>query len=77
MLFGADVHEKRAADFDDARAPLGFPETAPFVGIHDAGLGGDAGPIGWSTYAPALALALRRGAGAGCLLYTSPSPRDS
>ena len=34
----------------------GFTETAPFVGMADAGLGGGSGPIGWQTFQPAVLL---------------------
>ena len=51
LLFNFDMApflRKRVLDFLDAqRANGGFTETAPFVGIADAGLGGDSGPIGW------------------------------
>ena len=41
------------SDFiDSQRSNGGFTETAPYVGIADAGLGGDSGPIGWQTYLP-------------------------
>ena len=44
--------EKRVGDYLDAQRPNGgFTETAPFVGIADAGLGGDSGPIGWQVRA--------------------------
>ena len=37
-------YEKRIQDYNDAqRDNGGFTETAPFVGIADAGLGGDSG----------------------------------
>jgi len=43
--------EKRLRDAVDAQRPNGgFTETAPFVGIADAGLGGGAGPIGWAVW---------------------------
>ena len=49
-------YEKRVRDFLDAqRANGGFTETAPFVGIADAGMGGGSGPIGWETVVPVLA----------------------
>jgi alpha-L-rhamnosidase len=49
--------EKRLGDFAAAQRPNGgFTETAPFVGISDAGLGGGSGPIGWETYVPAAAM---------------------
>jgi alpha-L-rhamnosidase len=47
----AALLEKRLRDAVDAQRPNGgFTETAPFVGISDAGLGGDAGPIGWAAW---------------------------
>jgi alpha-L-rhamnosidase len=50
-------YEKRLNDYVDAqRNNGGFSETAPFVGISDAGLGDDSGPIGWQTFAPAVAM---------------------
>jgi len=49
-------YEKRLQDYLDAQRPNGgFTETAPFVGISDAGLGGDSGPVGWQTFAPVMA----------------------
>jgi alpha-L-rhamnosidase len=43
--------EKRVMDFVAAQRPNGgFTETAPFVGISDAGLGEGSGPIGWEAY---------------------------
>lgn len=46
---------KVARDFGDAQRPNGgFTETAPFVGIADAGFGGGSGPIGWGTVHPLL-----------------------
>lgn len=45
----AALLEKRLRDTVDAqRANGGFTETAPYVGISDAGLGGGSGPIGWA-----------------------------
>jgi alpha-L-rhamnosidase len=45
----AALLEKRLRDTVDAQRPNGgFTETAPYVGIDDAGLGGGAGPIGWA-----------------------------
>jgi alpha-L-rhamnosidase len=47
----ATFYAKRLDDVLDAqRANGGITETAPFVGISDAGLGGGSGPIGWQTY---------------------------
>lgn len=52
-LVGFDVssfYAKRVYDMLDAqRSPGGITETAPFVGISDAGLGSDSGPIGWDS----------------------------
>jgi hypothetical protein len=46
-------YEKRVLDYSDARRPNGgFTETAPFVGMADAGMGGGSGPIGWQTFQP-------------------------
>lgn len=40
-------------DYADAQRPNGgFTETAPYVGIDDAGMGGDSGPIGWQSFMP-------------------------
>ncbi|MCL5097867.1 MAG: glycoside hydrolase family 78 protein [Candidatus Omnitrophica bacterium] len=48
-------YAKAVEDFRDAvRANGGFTETAPFVGIADAGMGGDTGPVGWGTVHPLL-----------------------
>jgi alpha-L-rhamnosidase len=50
------LYEKRVDDFIAAQRPNGgFTETAPFVGLSDAGLGGGSGPIGWQTVVPVLA----------------------
>lgn len=50
-------YEKRLRDYADAqRSNGGLTETAPFVGISDAGLGGGSGPIGWQTFLPAAAM---------------------
>jgi alpha-L-rhamnosidase len=47
----AALLEKRLRDTAEAqRANGGFTETAPYVGISDAGLGGGAGPIGWAVF---------------------------
>lgn len=49
----AAFYEKRVRDYADAqRANGGFTETAPFVGIEDAGMGGGSGPIGWQSFMP-------------------------
>lgn len=46
----ANFYAKRAYDVVDAqRDGGGVTETAPFVGISDAGLGGESGPIGWDS----------------------------
>lgn len=51
----AAFYRKRIADFSSsARSNGGFTETAPFVGISDASLGGEAGPIDWATAQPYL-----------------------
>ncbi len=48
-------YRKAVRDLSDAvRSNGGFTETAPFVGIADAGLGDDSGPIGWGTAHPLL-----------------------
>ena len=48
-------YAKTVQDYADAARPNGgFTETAPFVGIADAGLGGDAGPVEWGTAHPLL-----------------------
>ncbi len=49
----ARFYAKAVRDLADAVRPNGgFTETAPFVGIADAGLGGQSGPIGWGTAQP-------------------------
>jgi alpha-L-rhamnosidase len=57
-LFNFDMsrfYAKSVEDLADAvRTNGGFTETAPFVGISDEGLGGQAGPIGWGTAHPLL-----------------------
>ncbi|MFM7321766.1 MAG: family 78 glycoside hydrolase catalytic domain [Armatimonadota bacterium] len=54
-------YAKTARDFADAQRPNGgFTETAPYVGISDAGLGGGAGPIEWGTAHPLLVLLMHR-----------------
>ena len=54
-------YEKRARDYADAAlSDGGLPETAPNVGISDAGMSPKGGPIGWQTFLPAaLAYGLR------------------
>ena len=48
-------YRKVVHDFaDDQRPNGGFTETAPFVGIADAGLGEGAGPVEWGTAHPLL-----------------------
>src|SRR5207249_3370819 len=57
-LLGFDMerfYAKTVGDFADAARPNGgITETAPFVGIVDQGLGGDAGPGEWGTAFPLL-----------------------
>ena len=49
----SSFYAKRVWDFVDAqRENGGYTETAPHVGISDAGLGGGAGPIGWAAFVP-------------------------
>ena len=49
----AAFYANRINAFSDAqRTNGGYTETSPYVGIHDGGLGGDAGPIGWAAYPP-------------------------
>lgn len=51
----AAFYRKTVWDFADAaRANGGFTETAPFLGIADASVGGEAGPVGWGTVHPLL-----------------------
>jgi alpha-L-rhamnosidase len=51
----ARFYAKAAQDLADAVRPNGgMTETAPFVGIADAGLGEQSGPIGWGTAYPLL-----------------------
>lgn len=51
----AAFYAKVVRDFADAARPNGgTTETAPFVGISDAGLGGQSGPIGWQIAYPLL-----------------------
>jgi alpha-L-rhamnosidase len=51
----AAFYRKRIADFSSSvRSNGGFTETAPYVGIADASLGDDAGPIDWATVQPYL-----------------------
>jgi alpha-L-rhamnosidase len=64
LLYNFDTalfSEKRAQDFADAARPDGgLTETAPYVGISDAGMSPQGGPIGWQAYLPsALAAGLR------------------
>jgi alpha-L-rhamnosidase len=57
----AGFYAKIADDFADAaRANGGTTETAPFVGIADAGPGGGAGPMGWMVALPVLLDTLHR-----------------
>ena len=54
-------YTKSAQDLADAARPNGgFTETSPYVGIHDDGLGGQSGPIGWGTAEPLLLCQLRQ-----------------
>jgi alpha-L-rhamnosidase len=57
-MFNFDMgrfYAKAVADLADAaRTNGGFTETAPFVGISDAGLGDKSGPVGWGTAHPFL-----------------------
>lgn len=54
-------YAKAAMDLLDAVRPNGgFTETAPFVGIADESLGGQAGPIGWGSAQPVLLWQLRQ-----------------
>ncbi|HEY1786962.1 MAG TPA: family 78 glycoside hydrolase catalytic domain [Verrucomicrobiae bacterium] len=54
-------YTKSAQDLaDTARSNGGFTETSPYVGIHDEGLGGESGPVGWGTAAPLLLCQLRQ-----------------
>eukprot|EP00658_Telonema_sp_P-2_P055595 TRINITY_DN4418_c0_g1_i7.p1 TRINITY_DN4418_c0_g1~~TRINITY_DN4418_c0_g1_i7.p1 ORF type:complete len:942 (-),score=181.87 TRINITY_DN4418_c0_g1_i7:39-2864(-) len=49
----SSFYSKRVTDYNAAqRQNGGFTETAPFVGIGDAGLGNQSGPIGWQSYQP-------------------------
>jgi len=49
-------YAKACRDYEDAARPDGaLTETAPFVGIADAGLGGGSGPVEWGTALPWLA----------------------
>src|SRR6202000_1555176 len=55
------VYTKYAHDLLDAVRPNGgFTETSPYVGIHDEGLGGESGPVGWGTAEPLLLWQLRQ-----------------
>lgn len=54
-------YTKTVRDYADAARPDGaLTETAPFVGIADAGFGGGSGPIGWATVHPVLQWQLYR-----------------
>jgi alpha-L-rhamnosidase len=54
-------YTKSALDLADAVQPNGgFTETSPYVGIHDEGLGGESGPVGWGTAEPLLLCQLRQ-----------------
>jgi alpha-L-rhamnosidase len=49
------LYAKTVQDYVDAQRPNGgFTETAPYVGIADAGLGGESGPVEWGTVQPLL-----------------------
>lgn len=51
----SNFYAKVVRDHADAvRGNGGFTETAPYVGIADAGLGDQSGPIGWGTAHPLL-----------------------
>lgn len=51
----ARFYRKTVRDFADAARPNGgLTETAPYVGIADAGLGGGSGPVEWGTAHPLL-----------------------
>ena len=54
-------HEKRMRDYVDAQRPDGgYTETAPYVGMSDAGMSPNGGPIGWQSFlTAALAWGLR------------------
>jgi len=53
----AAFYAKRLDDFVASQRPNGgFTETAPSVGMADAGLGGGSGPIGWETFLPVAAM---------------------
>jgi alpha-L-rhamnosidase len=61
MFDMAAFYRKRVADFSSSvRSNGGFTETAPFVGIADASLGGGAGPIDWATVQPYLQVMLQK-----------------
>jgi alpha-L-rhamnosidase len=54
-------YAKVVQDYSDSVRPNGgFTETAPYVGIADAGLGGESGPVEWGTAHPLLLLQLYR-----------------
>lgn len=51
----SDFYAKAVQDYSDAaRSDGGLTETAPYVGIADAGLGGESGPIEWGSVLPVL-----------------------
>ena len=55
----AALYARRMDEFTmDARPNGGFTETAPSVGIADSGIGGGAGPVGWGSVQPQLAMYL-------------------
>jgi len=57
----AAFYAKSVRDFSDAARPNGgFTETAPYVGIGDAGLGMGSGPVGWGTAHPLLLFELHQ-----------------
>ncbi|QDV75585.1 family 78 glycoside hydrolase catalytic domain [Botrimarina mediterranea] len=65
----ATFYTKAVEDLADARRPDGaLTETAPFVGIADAGLGERGGPIGWALAHPLLLDRLHRYYGAERLI---------
>jgi alpha-L-rhamnosidase len=65
----AGFYAKSVEDLADAARPDGaLTETAPFVGIADAGLGEQGGPIGWALAHPVLLDRLHRYYGAEGLI---------